>query len=206
MTRLFAGTPWDRPPTCERCGKLESECACPPPAVEPKRLPPEEPDGQAGPGETGQGQDRHRHRLARSRRQRPARAGGPAQGLMRYRRDDQGRTHRASGQPCPGGRRRTPGAGIQDQAKVDTLYSSTEDPREPVHDDPTRDAGDARGAGDPGDRLPLLQRVPGGPGRRARRSAGHPGAPVSATARTSTRPTAGCSSATISRRSPGPAR
>ncbi len=40
MTRLFAGTPWDRPPTCERCGKPESECACPPPAVEPKRLPP----------------------------------------------------------------------------------------------------------------------------------------------------------------------
>ena len=23
--RLFAGTPWDRPPTCERCGKLEQE-------------------------------------------------------------------------------------------------------------------------------------------------------------------------------------
>jgi translation initiation factor 1 len=41
VTRLFAGTPWDRPPTCERCGKLESECACPPPVIEPKRLPPE---------------------------------------------------------------------------------------------------------------------------------------------------------------------
>ena len=41
MTRLFAGTPWDRPPACERCGKLESECSCPPPLVEPKRLPPE---------------------------------------------------------------------------------------------------------------------------------------------------------------------
>jgi translation initiation factor 1 len=40
VTRLFAGTPWDRPPTCERCGKLESECACPPPA-EHRRLPPE---------------------------------------------------------------------------------------------------------------------------------------------------------------------
>lgn len=30
MGRLFAGTPWDRPPRCERCGLLESECACPP--------------------------------------------------------------------------------------------------------------------------------------------------------------------------------
>ena len=40
MTRLFAGTPWDRPPTCERCGKLESECSCPPPVVEPVRLDP----------------------------------------------------------------------------------------------------------------------------------------------------------------------
>ncbi len=40
MTRLFAGTPWDRPPTCDRCGKLESECACPPPAAESRRLPP----------------------------------------------------------------------------------------------------------------------------------------------------------------------
>lgn len=28
--RLFEGTQWDRPPTCERCGKLESECKCPP--------------------------------------------------------------------------------------------------------------------------------------------------------------------------------
>jgi translation initiation factor 1 len=41
MGRLFAGTPWDRPPTCDRCGKLESECHCPPPSVEPKRIPPE---------------------------------------------------------------------------------------------------------------------------------------------------------------------
>lgn len=41
MQRLFAGTPWDRPPTCERCGKLESECVCPPPTIEPKRIPPE---------------------------------------------------------------------------------------------------------------------------------------------------------------------
>ena len=41
MQRLFTGTPWDRPPTCERCGKLEAECACPAPAVEPVRLAPE---------------------------------------------------------------------------------------------------------------------------------------------------------------------
>ena len=41
MTRLFAGTPWDRPPTCERCGKPETECACPPQRPEPKRLPPQ---------------------------------------------------------------------------------------------------------------------------------------------------------------------
>ncbi len=42
MGRLFAGTPWDRPPRCERCGKLESECDCPPPpAPEPVRLAPE---------------------------------------------------------------------------------------------------------------------------------------------------------------------
>ncbi len=30
MSRLFAGTPWDRPPSCDRCGKLESECDCKP--------------------------------------------------------------------------------------------------------------------------------------------------------------------------------
>ncbi len=29
MTRLFAGTEWDQPPRCERCGELESECECP---------------------------------------------------------------------------------------------------------------------------------------------------------------------------------
>ena len=28
--RLFAGTPFDRPPKCERCGALEAECICPP--------------------------------------------------------------------------------------------------------------------------------------------------------------------------------
>lgn len=30
MTRLFAGTPFDIPPLCEDCGKLESECICTP--------------------------------------------------------------------------------------------------------------------------------------------------------------------------------
>ena len=28
MTRLFAGTPFDIPPTCEICGELESACEC----------------------------------------------------------------------------------------------------------------------------------------------------------------------------------
>ena len=41
MNRLFAGTPWDRPPTCERGGKVEPECTCPTPVVEPIRLAPE---------------------------------------------------------------------------------------------------------------------------------------------------------------------
>ena len=40
MQRLFSGTEWDRPPTCERCGQPESDCACPPAPVEPVRLPP----------------------------------------------------------------------------------------------------------------------------------------------------------------------
>lgn len=30
MTRLFAGTPFDIPPTCEICGKVESDCTCTP--------------------------------------------------------------------------------------------------------------------------------------------------------------------------------
>ncbi len=30
MSRLFAGTPFDIPPKCERCGLLESECKCTP--------------------------------------------------------------------------------------------------------------------------------------------------------------------------------
>ena len=38
--RLFEGTPWDRPPRCERCGQLAADCTCPPP--EPERIPPGE--------------------------------------------------------------------------------------------------------------------------------------------------------------------
>ncbi len=30
MTRLFSGTPFDIPPQCDDCGKLQSECACTP--------------------------------------------------------------------------------------------------------------------------------------------------------------------------------
>jgi translation initiation factor 1 len=30
MTRLFAGTPFDIPPRCDRCGELEQECQCEP--------------------------------------------------------------------------------------------------------------------------------------------------------------------------------
>lgn len=41
MTRLFAGTPWDRPPTCDRCGLIEQDCRCPAVKVEPRRIPPE---------------------------------------------------------------------------------------------------------------------------------------------------------------------
>ena len=37
--RLFEGTPLDRPPRCERCGALESDCRCRPPAA--PRVPPE---------------------------------------------------------------------------------------------------------------------------------------------------------------------
>lgn len=42
MTRLFAGTPFDIPPRCERCNELEEECQCPPlPANQSPRLAPE---------------------------------------------------------------------------------------------------------------------------------------------------------------------
>ena len=37
--RLFQGTELDRPPRCERCGELESDCGCPP---EPEPLIPPE--------------------------------------------------------------------------------------------------------------------------------------------------------------------
>lgn len=30
MSRLFEGTQWDVPPTCDRCEQLESDCECPP--------------------------------------------------------------------------------------------------------------------------------------------------------------------------------
>jgi translation initiation factor 1 len=42
VPRLFAGTPCDRPPACDRCGLLEYECACPPPVPEVKHIPPEQ--------------------------------------------------------------------------------------------------------------------------------------------------------------------
>jgi translation initiation factor 1 len=42
VQRLFSGTRWDRPPTCDRCGLPEPECACLPIiAPEPVRLAPE---------------------------------------------------------------------------------------------------------------------------------------------------------------------
>jgi translation initiation factor 1 len=28
--RIFSGTPYDRPPKCDRCGALEADCTCPP--------------------------------------------------------------------------------------------------------------------------------------------------------------------------------
>ncbi len=40
MTRLFAGTPFDRPPVCDRCGQLESVCACAPLPVAKNVIPP----------------------------------------------------------------------------------------------------------------------------------------------------------------------
>ena len=39
--RLFEGTPFDRPPKCDRCGELESACQCPPlPPPPPVRIAP----------------------------------------------------------------------------------------------------------------------------------------------------------------------
>lgn len=37
MTRLFAGTPFDRPPTCENCNQAVSACRCPPAAAKAGR-------------------------------------------------------------------------------------------------------------------------------------------------------------------------
>ena len=42
MPRLFAGTPWDREPTCDRCGRPESGCSCPPLLPGVKRIPPQQ--------------------------------------------------------------------------------------------------------------------------------------------------------------------
>ncbi len=40
--RLFAGTPFDQPPVCDRCNQLETVCDCPaPPAPPAIALPPE---------------------------------------------------------------------------------------------------------------------------------------------------------------------
>ena len=41
MTRLFAGTPFDRPPVCDRCGQLETACLCPPVSKAKVLTPPE---------------------------------------------------------------------------------------------------------------------------------------------------------------------
>ncbi len=41
MTRLFAGTPFDIPPRCDRCGDLEQDCKCPELPETPSYLPPE---------------------------------------------------------------------------------------------------------------------------------------------------------------------
>lgn len=42
MTRLFAGTAFDRPPRCETCDELETDCRCPEAAESPRVLTPPE--------------------------------------------------------------------------------------------------------------------------------------------------------------------
>lgn len=42
MTRLFAGTPFDRPPRCEHCDELEENCVCPPQESAPPSYKPAE--------------------------------------------------------------------------------------------------------------------------------------------------------------------
>ena len=44
--RLFEGTPFDRPPRCERCGELEENCTCPP--EPPPRIPPQKQTARLG--------------------------------------------------------------------------------------------------------------------------------------------------------------
>jgi translation initiation factor 1 len=40
---IFAGTPWERPPRCERCGELENICRCPAlPPLTPSLVPPQQ--------------------------------------------------------------------------------------------------------------------------------------------------------------------
>ena len=39
--RLFAGTKFDIPPTCDRCQRLEEECQCPPLAEKPAYIEPQ---------------------------------------------------------------------------------------------------------------------------------------------------------------------
>jgi translation initiation factor 1 len=39
--RLLAGTPWDRPPMCERCEKPDGECSCAPEPITRAVVPPE---------------------------------------------------------------------------------------------------------------------------------------------------------------------
>lgn len=44
--RLFEGTPFDRPPRCERCDELEDDCRCEP--EPPRRIPPEKQTARIG--------------------------------------------------------------------------------------------------------------------------------------------------------------
>lgn len=41
MTRLFAGTPFDQPPRCDRCNQLEDQCQCAPLERPAERIPPD---------------------------------------------------------------------------------------------------------------------------------------------------------------------
>ena len=40
--RLLEGTSWDRPPHCERCDRLETECICPPLPAPNTLIPPKQ--------------------------------------------------------------------------------------------------------------------------------------------------------------------